>query len=278
MNSPLVSASWLAQHIDDVDLIVLDASSSSNISGKKPEFEDCFIQGARYFDLNNKFSDSNAPFPNTMPSQEQFQQEARNLGINNESSIVVYDNLGLYNSPRVWWMLKAMGHKHVAVLDGGLSAWVHAGFPTSATHATNYAHGNFTASFNSDALVAMDEVKANIASKQFTLIDARSKGRFNGTAPEPREGLSSGHVPGSCNVPFQEVLNNGFMKSEEELRAIFDKLMLADKPLVFSCGSGLTACITLLAAEFVLPNQMAIYDGSWTEWASTEDAVIEKMV
>ena len=276
MNSPLVSASWLAQHIDDTDLIVLDASSASNISVKKPEIENCVIQGARHFDLKNKFSDNNASFPNTMPSQEQFEQGASNLGINNESVIVVYDNLGMYNSPRVWWMLKSMGHKKVSVLDGGLSAWVHAGFPTSATHATNYAHGNFTASFNSDALVAMDEVKANIASKQFTLIDARSKGRFNGTTPEPREGLSSGHVPGSCNVPFQDVLNNGFMKSEEELRAIFDKLTLADKPLVFSCGSGLTACITLLAAELVLPNQLAIYDGSWTEWASQEINLIEK--
>jgi len=122
----------------------------------------------------------------------------------------------------------------------------------------------------------MEEVKANILSKQFTLIDARSKGRFDGTAPEPREGLSSGHVPGSSNVPFQEVLSNGFMKSEEELSAIFDKLKLEVKPLVFSCGSGLTACITLLAAELVLPNQLAIYDGSWTEWASLETNLIEK--
>jgi len=276
MNSPLVSASWLAQHIDDTDLIVLDASSASNISVKKPEIENCVIQGARHFDLKNKFSDNNASFPNTMPSQEQFEQGASNLGINNESVIVVYDNLGMYNSPRVWWMLKSMGHKKVSVLDGGLSAWVHAGLPTSENHATDYALGNFAGSFNSDAVMAMDEVKVNIASKQFTLIDARSKGRFDGTAPEPREGLSSGHVPGSSNVPFQEVLSNGFMKSEEELSAIFDKLKLEVKPLVFSCGSGLTACITLLAAELVLPNQLAIYDGSWTEWASLETNLIEK--
>ncbi|HAQ71598.1 MAG TPA: sulfurtransferase [Flavobacteriales bacterium] len=276
MNSPLVSVSWLAEHIDNPDLIVLDASSATNISGKKPEFENCVIQGARHFDLKNKFSDSDVPFPNTMPSQEQFQQEARNLEINNESIIVVYDNLGLYNSPRVWWMLKSMGHKNIAVLDGGLSAWVHAGLPTSENHATDYAHGNFTAEFTLRAVVAMEEVKANILSKQFTLIDARSKGRFDGTAPEPREGLSSGHVPGSSNVPFQEVLSNGFMKSEEELSAIFDKLKLEVKPLVFSCGSGLTACITLLAAELVLPNQLAIYDGSWTEWASLETNLIEK--
>ncbi len=168
------------------------------------------------------------------------------------------------------------GHKNVAVLDGGLSAWVYAGLPTSETHATDYAHGNFTTSFNSIAAVAMDEVKANITSKQFTLIDARSKGRFDGTAPEPREGLSSGHVRGSFNLPFQDVLVNGFMKSEEELRVIFDKLTLAHKPLVFSCGSGLTACITLLAAERVLPNPLSVYDGSWTEWASLETNLIEK--
>ncbi len=276
MNSPLVSASWLAQRNNNPQLIILDASSESNISGKKPEFENCVIQGARHFDLKNKFSDGSAPFPNTMPSAEQFQKEARNLGINTESIIVVYDNLGLYNSPRVWWMLKAMGHQHVSVLDGGLSAWVNEGNPTSENHATDFGHGNFTASFNARAIVAMDKVKANISSKEFMLIDARSKGRFEGTAHEPREGLSSGHVQGSCNLPFQDVLENGFMKSEEELRAIFDKLTLGDKPLVFSCGSGLTACITLLAAELVLPNPLAMYDGSWTEWATLQETLIER--
>ncbi len=272
----IVSSSWLAEQLARPEVIVLDASTKSNVSGKKPEFEHCVIKGARYIDLNGKFSDQNAQFPNTLLPASQFEAEAQLLGINQESMVVVYDNLGIYNSARLWWMFKVMGHLNVAVLNGGLSAWVHEGYETVETHESSFDVGNFSASFNPAAIIHIDQVLENLEQRAFTVIDARSKGRFDGTAPEPREGTSSGHIPNSLNLPFDHVLENGFLKSDEALRAIFADLHIEDQPLVFSCGSGLTACITLLAAERVLPNQLSVYDGSWTEWASSEGTPIDR--
>ena len=270
MNNTIVSAQWLFENLNHPDLIILDASQhalTSNVA------TDCNrkITGARYFDLKNNFSDKASHLPNTFPNVAQFESESQKLGINNSSMLVVYDNLGIYSSPRVWWMFKTMGHQQVFVLNGGLPNWIENGFPTEENKPQQMALGNFKAVFNSANVKDLNFIQSNLNNPTNLVIDARSAGRFNGTAPEPREGLRSGSIPNSFNIPYGEVLQNGKFKSKEELTAIFSKINPENKDLIFSCGSGLTACIILLASELVLSNKTSVYDGSWTEWAQMEN-------
>ena len=163
-----------------------------------------------------------------------------------------------------------MGHQNIAVLNGGLPEWVRQGYETVQQKENNIIPGNFKAKFQSEMVKDYDFVSSNVSLQESVLIDARSGGRFEGIAPEPREGLPSGHIPGSLNLPYTHVLENGKFKSREDLSEIFNNLKINEKPLVFSCGSGVTACIILLASEFVLKNNKSVYDGSWTEWAQTK--------
>ncbi len=268
----LVSVEWLSENLYNENIFIIDASQSNNKAGLKPKFENLKIKNAHFFDLK-KNSDTTNNLPSMLPTQEGFEKSCREMGINKNSQIIVYDNLGVHTSPRVWWMFKAMGHQNSAVLDGGLDAWLENEYATEAITKTDEIikddfEGDFEAVFQSQWVKKIDFIKENIQTKKEYIIDARSEGRFNGTAKEPRKGLKSGNIPNSLNLPFQNVLENGKYKSKEELKNIFEKLNIEDKSLVFSCGSGITACIILLAAELVLPNQQkSIYDGSWTEWA-----------
>jgi len=266
MTKPVVSVKWLHERLNHERIVLLDSSPVSNVSGKKSAYENQWIPGARAFDLKGRFSDAHAPYPNTLPKAEHFTEESRKLGINSDSVIVVYDNLGVYTSPRVWWMYKTMGHEKVYVLDGGLPAWIEAGYETTSTPLTTAVTGNFAASFLHENVRDFDDMVSNLSSRGELVLDARSKGRFDGTADEPRKGLPSGHIPHSVNIPFEEVLEHGKFKSEAKLKKVFEPFMEREK-LVFSCGSGLTACIVLLASELVLSNPKSVYDGSWTEWA-----------
>jgi len=263
MTEPIVSSFWLYNNLEDPDLIVLDVSPKTD----KADYENFGIKRARKFDLQNEFSNTSSELPNTLPSPEQFENSCRKLGINNSSKIVVYDNLGIYFSPRVWWMFKAMGHQNIALLNGGLPDWISQGYETVQRKENNIIPGNFEAKFQFEMVKDYDFVSSNVTLKESVLIDARSAGRFKGIAPEPRAGLPSGHIPGSINLPYTEVLENGKFKSREDLSGIFNKLMINEKPLVFSCGSGVTACIILMASALVLKNDKSVYDGSWTEWA-----------
>ena len=274
MNSPIISVEELQNLLTDPNLIILDASPISNKSGLKTEFPDLRIKGTRFFDLKNKFSDQSAEMPNTLPIPEDFERECRNLGINQNSKIVVYDNLGIYSSPRVWWMFLAMGHENIAVLNGGLPEWINAGFETEVIEKKAFSEGNFKAKPILKLKTKIETVVENIDSQTLIVIDARSEGRFEGTAPEPREGLKSGHIPNSKSLPFKEVLEDGKMKSPEELEAIFEALNFEEKPMIFTCGSGLTACIIMLAAETVSSIPKSVYDGSWTEWAQKQPDLI----
>lgn len=266
MNS-IVDVDWLKVHLNDSNLILLDASAAT-ASGKVSDLDAIKIVGARSFDLKNVFSDANSKFPNTLPTPVNFQEACQNLGINSNSKVVVYDNLGVYWSPRVWWMFNAMGHKDIAVLDGGLPEWVAQGFPIEDKNDTTPKKGNFIATFNKKMLVKFTDVLENTKNTTALLIDARSNGRFNGTEPEPRKDLRSGHIPKSINIPYESVLRHGKFKSSEELKRVFKVIEKEERPLVFSCGSGITACIILCASELInLPNKKAVFDGSWTEWA-----------
>ncbi len=270
----IVTAQWLNQHLNDPDLILLDASPATNVSGMTSDFAGIQIKGARTFDIKKRFSDQTAEMPNTLLSAADFTTACRQLGIHTKSKIVVYDNLGIYTAPRVWWMFRTMGHQAVAVLDGGLPEWVSQGFETVPIEEKTCPTGDFTAHFNPNLKQNMEDVVHNIHSKKAIVIDARSSGRFSGTAPEPRAGLSSGHIPDSLNLPFPEVLNEGKMKTPQELTDIFKDLDIDNRPLIFSCGSGLTACVIMLAAEIALDNPMSVYDGSWTEWAQKQPELI----
>ena len=274
--NPIVSAAWLFEKLENPNLVILDASPRENKSSLIPEFTNIQIKGALQFDMEKVFLDKENPIPNMMPNEKVFEVECRKLGINNDSFIVVYDNLGVYTSPRVWWMFKAMGHSKIAVLDGGLSAWKNANFPTETIGNNKNFSGNFTANYQSDLVVDSAVLLKNIASKKMLVVDARSKERFSGLSPEPRENMASGHIPNSLNLPFEKVLHQGKMKSKKELKEIFKNLNNKNKPLAFTCGSGITACIILLASELIAENKNVLYDGSWAEWGQEGKFPVEK--
>lgn len=274
----IVSTEWLQQHLNDPDLIVLYVMGLKKKQQALQEQADAVqIPGSRFFDLKQDFQRPGSELPNTIPTPAQFTAACQALGIKKNSKIVLYDSSGVYASPRAWYLFKVMGHSKVAVLNGGLPAWQAAKLPVESFQKHTFTDGDFQANFQADQFQDTKAMQANIASQDRAVIDARSEGRFQGTAPEPRAGLSSGHIPGSYNIPFTEVLENGHYKPSAELSAIFNQLDLQQDKLTFSCGSGITACIVLLAAEQALGDlPKAVYDGSWTEWASTEGLPINK--
>jgi len=268
----LVSVAWLSDHIEDSDLIILDSRLAKPKSMEGDDsLNETFIPGARSFDLNGEFSDLNTDLPHMMPDEEHFSQSARKLGISDDSKIIVYDQFGIYSSPRVWWMFKAMGHNNIAVLDGGLPAWLASS--KSTIHELNpiIRKGNFNAELQKEWLVNASEVLERSTDSSHMIIDARSTGRFYGTAPEPRVGLKGGHIPGSKNLPFSEVLYNGKFQDKENLEKKFRELGVKEETLTCTCGSGVTASIILLAAAIAGYEKLSLYDGSWSEWGQLDN-------
>lgn len=278
MGRNIISIGWLKQHLHDPDLVILNASQPENKNPGNAHYYAKQIPNARYFDLNNVFSDKENPLPHMLPDAASFQKECRHLGIFAKSHIVVYDNTGVYMSPRVWWMFKVMGHKNVAVLNGGMPLWVKKGFPTEAFEAGNYVQGDFVANFNPKAVSKAEHVLENIQSGKALVMDARSSGRFKGTEPEPRVGLPSGHIPKSVNLPFTEVLHEGKFKPREKLKELFKSLNPENNPVIFTCGSGVTACILYLANELAGKIEKSVFDGSWTEWVQHKDHQIHQEI
>lgn len=267
MKNTIVTAKWLYEHLNDSNLIVLEARLDTN------QIKDTQIVGSRLFDIKNNFSDTSNPLPNTFPSAVQFTTECQKLGINKDSVIVVYDTTGIYSSPRAWFLFQTMGFSNVSVLDGGLPEWIKQGYPTEKSNEIIYAKGNFEAHFNADAVKNKEQILENISSKKAVLIDARSAERFHATIEETRVGIRNGHIPGSRNVPFESLLEDGKYKSPAALAEIFN---LNEQPLYFTCGSGITACILLLATELISDNSKSVYDDSWTEWGQATNLPIEK--
>ncbi|MFT4863295.1 MAG: thiosulfate/3-mercaptopyruvate sulfurtransferase [Pseudohongiellaceae bacterium] len=267
--TPLVDVRWLSENLGTANLIVLDASVPPVVPGfvsinSQGPFR--AIPGARRFDYDKEICKPNSSLPHMMPSPELFTAKARELGINQNSIIVVYDDVGLYASPRAWWMLKAMGHSQVAVLDGGLPAWIAAGNSVSDQLELAGDEGDFKAAAQEHLFCDFEQVLKATQDEQFSIIDARSAGRFVGTAPEPRPGVRSGHMPNARNLPFAEVLSDGFLKTPAELEALFANKATKHQTIITSCGSGITACVLTLAAYAGGYQNLSVYDGSWAEW------------
>lgn len=264
----LVSTAWLAAHLKDPDLRVLDASWYLPGSGRnaRAEYEEAHIPGARFFDID-EISDARSDLPHMAPPAEKFMSRMRSLGVGDGHQIVVYDGAGLLSAARVWWLFRLMGHRDVAVLDGGLPKW-RAEDRTLEDMAPIVKDRHLTVRFQNQ--LVRDVTQVSQASKLGTtqIVDARAAERFRGDAPEPREGLRAGHIPGARNVPYTSLLNDDkTMKSPAETRAVFEAAGLdVTKPMITTCGSGITAAILALALERQGHDSWSLYDGSWAEW------------
>ncbi|MBL4820847.1 MAG: sulfurtransferase [Gammaproteobacteria bacterium] len=269
--SSLVSVNWLQENQNGENLVILDASVPPIIpftSRAIPEdITQRHIPGALRFDYDKKICDQSANFPHMMPDADYFAAQVRKLGISNESAVLIYDNVGVYASPRAWWMFKAMGHDNVAVLDGGSVAWYQAGLKMSAELPDESSvKGRFDPAERSESFCDAMAVYQLLHDSTGTVVDARSEGRFYGRDPEPRNNLRGGHMPGSKCVPFQRVLNEIYMKPPEELRLVLGEVANPAQLMVATCGSGLSACILTLAAELAGFKKLSVYDASWCEW------------
>ncbi|WP_341215546.1 sulfurtransferase [uncultured Wocania sp.] len=264
LTSPTVSVEWLHDNLKAENLVVLDGTIVKSFDTSQKQ-----IPNARYFDIKNKFSDVSNPFPSAFPSATQFQKEARVLGINKNSAVVVYDDKGIYSSARVWWLFKAFGFNNVAVLNGGFPEWLKAGYLTEPIKNYSVKAGDFVAKLKPEYMRFFDDVNKASKTNTHKIIDARSAARFNCLEPEPREGLRMGTIPNSQNIPFKSLLNKeGLLKSEAELKSIFSEIINEGDDVIFSCGSGITACVLALGAEISGYKNISVYDGSWTEWGS----------
>ncbi|CAM1356820.1 sulfurtransferase [Tenacibaculum ascidiaceicola] len=275
VKSPIVSVDWLHDNLSVNNLIILDATIQkvgTKLDNKKEKQQ---IQNAVFFDLKNIFLDVEGEYPNTVPSEKHFENEVQKLGINNDSCVVVYDDLGVYSAPRVWWLFKIFGFTNITVLNGGLPAWKDAGYIVELKKERKPLVGNFKTNLNKEKISVTEEVlKASRGNK--VILDARSKGRFYATEPEPRKDLRGGHIPNSKSLPYAELQLEGKMKSKEELQKIFSDMNPNKEEMIFSCGSGITACILALGAEESGNTNYSVYDGSWTEWASRLELPVEK--
>ena len=271
MTPPLISAADLMV-LSDPDLWVLDASWHLDGTPGRPLFEAGHIPGAAFFDLE-AISDRADPLPHMMPSPDQFARQAEELGVSDTDRIVIYDTFGLMTAARAWWMFRAMGCDRVQVLDGGLPAWVRAGGAIETGPAAP-GPASFIANLRLEMIADLEPVRHALAEGR-PVVDARAAARFAGTAPEPRPGLRSGHMPGAINLPFAQLLTaEGLMRSPDELRALFEARGLghAEAPIA-SCGSGVTAAVPLLALA-VLGRPGVLYDGSWAEWGGRADTAV----
>ena len=274
----LVSTAWLAERLASPDIRVVDATYYLPVQGKnaRAEYEARHIPGAVFFDID-EIADTSVPLPHMLPSPKKFSSRMRKLGLGDGNKIVIYDAHGMMSAARVWWTFRAFGHRDVAILDGGLPKWIAEGRPVDDA-LPHPRERHLTARFNNFLVRDKEQVRANIASKREQLVDARSAARFQGAEPEPWPGRRSGHIPGSFNVPYTDLLdpaNKTFLPADR-IRARFQQAGVdLQKPVICSCGSGITACVLAFALHLVGDENVAVYDGSWSEWGLPGDTPIE---
>ncbi|MFT6073408.1 MAG: thiosulfate/3-mercaptopyruvate sulfurtransferase [Yoonia sp.] len=272
----LVSTQWLAAHLKDPDLRIFDATwfLPDMDRDAKAEYASAHIPGARYFDIDD-ISDARSELPHMAPPVEKFMSRMRAMGVGDGHQVVVYDGAGLFSAARVWWLFRLMGQRNIAVLDGGLPKWRAEGHPTTASPPV-IRDRHMTVKYEANRVRDVTDVARAAKLGDHSVIDARAPARFRGTAPEPRPGMRSGHIPGSVNVFYKDLLNpNGTMKSSAAMRAVFETAGIdLQKPAITTCGSGVTAAVLSLALERIGKTDHSLYDGSWSEWGMYADLPI----
>lgn len=275
-DDPMVSTAWLAAHLDAPDVRVVDASWHLPGAGRdaRAEYLAGHIPGAVFFDIDD-ISDTTSPLPHMAPPPEKFASRVKRLGLGDGARIVIYDSTGIFSAPRAWWLFRLMGHEDVRVLDGGLPKWTAEGRPLEDMPPVARER-HFTVRHHPGLVRSLAQVEAKLAAGDATVLDARPADRFEGSAPEPRPGLPSGHMPGARNLPWNSILApDGTLLEPEQLAAAYRAAGVdLSRRIVTSCGSGVSACVLALGLARLGLWDVPVYDGSWAEWAARPDAAI----
>ena len=268
----IVSTDWLEQHLEAPDIRIIDSSwyFPQEKRNAEQEFLECHIPGASFFDID-KIKDNDSDLPHMLPPSEMFNSTVRKLGIGDGHKVVIYDGLGMRSAPRLWWMFKVFGYSDVVVLDGGFPKWVKENRSTTAD-LTEKEIRHLTIYEDKSIVADRDDVLRATKLNHCSIIDARSEGRFMGTAPEPRSGLRSGSIENSINVPYETLLNEDFtFKKKREILDIFSKKgVVFNNYIITTCGSGVTAAVLYLALDEIGCSKISLYDGSWAEWGKID--------